>query len=308
MSETQELVTKPAQSLDRPQTAVEIRAQVNLIQEVLQAVMKEGTHYGTIPGTPKPTLFKAGAEKILMTFRIAATVGSIEDLSTPDAVRYRVTMRATAQGSGALLGEGSGECSSDEEKYRWRRPVHPKEWDAAPDDRKREKWTRDGDTWKQIRTEPADVANTILKMAVKRALIAMTLVVTAASDVFAQDIEDLPEEVREAVLEGEEQTKPTIQPPQRRAPASAPPTNGPCILSVDTKSGETNGKPWTFYAVKFSDNREAVTFDEQVAKLAMRLRDEKASVVATIEPHPKKAGKFTLTELARAVVTVDEAF
>lgn len=303
---TETLVTQSAQALDRPATAIEIRAQVNLIQEVLSAVMKEGVHYGKIPGTDKPTLFKAGAEKILMTFRIAATVGSIEDLSTPEAIRYRVTMRATNQGNGALLGEGSGECSSDEEKYKWRRPVHPKEWDAAPEDRKREKWTRDGDTWKQVRTEPADVANTILKMAVKRALVAMTLVVTAASDVFAQDIEDLPEEVREAVLEGEQAAKPTIQPPQKKSNgAPKVTTEGLRILSIDSKSGETNGKPWTFWAVKFSDNREAVTFDEKMAKLATELCGGNAPVSVLIEPHPKKAGKFTLTELSRAEV---EAF
>lgn len=211
-------------------TAVEIRAQVNLIQEVMKAVMKVDVHYGKIPGTPKPTLYKAGAEKILMTFRIAAQVANIEDLSTPDAIRYRVTMRAISQTSGAMLGEGSGECSSDEEKYRWRRPVHENEYLAAPADRKREKYQRDGSVWQQVRTEPADVANTILKMAVKRALIAMTLVVTAASDVFAQDIEDLPEEIRESVA-GESSTFPPKEPPQppRRAepaPQHPPAQNG----------------------------------------------------------------------------------
>ncbi len=35
-------------------TAAEIRAQVNTVQEVMKAVMKDGTHYGVIPGTPKP--------------------------------------------------------------------------------------------------------------------------------------------------------------------------------------------------------------------------------------------------------------
>ena len=50
----------------------------------------------------------------------------------------------------------------------------------------------------------------------------MTLLVTAASDVFAQDIEDLPEEVREAVVEETAPVKPTVQPPQRRSEA----TNG----------------------------------------------------------------------------------
>ena len=61
---------------------------------------------------------------------------------------------------------------------------------------RRKKFYRNGKSVDQIRTEPADLANTILKMACKRAMIAMTLNVTAASDIFTQDIEDIPEELR----------------------------------------------------------------------------------------------------------------
>lgn len=39
----------------------------------------------------------------------------------------------------------------------------------------------------------ADVYNTVLKMAVKRAHVAAILFVTCASDVFTQDVEDMPE-------------------------------------------------------------------------------------------------------------------
>jgi hypothetical protein len=45
----------------------------------------------------------------------------------------------------------------------------------------------------QIRVSPSDMANTILKMAKKRALIDAVLTATGASDIFSQDIEDLPE-------------------------------------------------------------------------------------------------------------------
>ena len=54
-----------------PLSADDIRAQINLIQEVMRGVMKVNIHFGTIPGTTKPTLYKAGAEKLLSTFRIA---------------------------------------------------------------------------------------------------------------------------------------------------------------------------------------------------------------------------------------------
>jgi hypothetical protein len=146
----------------------DVVARVHRIQEVMRALMKDSIHYGTIPGTPKPTLYKPGAELLLMTFRIAASPSLIEDLSTPDEIRYRVTVRGTHQVTGEIVGEMVGECSSSEEKYRWRKPVCDEEFDETPADRRREKWAKGRDgayKQKQVRTSPADVANTILKMA-----------------------------------------------------------------------------------------------------------------------------------------------
>lgn len=181
-------------------TAANIRAQVNLVQEVMKAVMKEGTHFGTIPGTPKPSLWKPGAEVLAATFRIAVSY-RIEDLSTSDIVRYRVTAVGVHQTTGIVMGEGMGECSSGEAKYKWRKATNRKEFDATTEDRRRVQYGYNKNERKefeilQVRTEAADLANTVLKMACKRAQVAMTLNVTAASDIFTQDIEDLPEELR----------------------------------------------------------------------------------------------------------------
>jgi hypothetical protein len=212
----------------------DVTARVRRIQEIMGALMKVDVHYGTIPGTPKPSLYQAGAELLCATFRIAP-VPSIDELSTGDTIRYRVTMRAVNQTTGESLGEGVGECSSDEEKYRWRRPVCDEEFAETADDLKREKWARGKSgnyKAKQVRTSPADIANTVLKMAYKRALVSMTRVALACSDIFAQDLEDLTPEVREAVVDAEGTPEP-IQPPQRKAapePRTAsttpPPANG----------------------------------------------------------------------------------
>lgn len=176
-------------------SAVEIRQRVNLVQEVMHGIMKRETHYGTIPGTQKPTLYKPGAEVLCVTFRVAQEY-KIEDLSVQGVARYRVTCVGRHQLTGVALGEGVGECSSSEEKYKWRGVICKAELDATPENLRRKKYYKNGNTADQIRTEPADLANTILKMACKRAMIAMTLNVTAASDIFTQDIEDLPEELR----------------------------------------------------------------------------------------------------------------
>jgi hypothetical protein len=50
---------------------------------------------------------------------------------------------------------------------------------------------------KQVRTVPDDLGNTVLKMAKKRAQIDMTLTALGVSDLFNQDIEDLPAELRQ---------------------------------------------------------------------------------------------------------------
>jgi len=204
----------------RPATVIEIKAQVNLIQQLMRAVMLEGTHFGTIPGCgDKPTLLKAGAEKILSTFRIAVTP-EVEDLSTPDEVRFRVKVLGSTP-NGIHVGTGIGECSSSETKFRWRESLCDDEFQATDDSRKRVCWRRGkgGTTYtiKQIRTQPSDLANTVLKMAKKRGLIDMTLTATAASDIFTQDLEDLPSE-----LVNQSHARPIRQPQKKVAAAASP--------------------------------------------------------------------------------------
>lgn len=164
------------------------------VQEVMAAIMKPNVHYGTIPGAgDKPTLLKAGAEVLCMTFRIADDY-QIEDLSTADMIRYRVKCIGKHQTTEAVLGSGMGEGSSGEEKYKWRKAVCVQEFEATPETHRRVKYGRKQGgfyTVEQVRTEPADIANTVLKMACKRAKIAMVLNVTSASDMFSQDLEDL---------------------------------------------------------------------------------------------------------------------
>lgn len=176
-------------------TAQDIKSQVNLIQQVMDAVMKDGHHYGTIPGCgPKPTLLKAGAEKLMLTFKLAPDT-EVADLSTPDCIRYRCKVTLTNYTTGYVMGSGVGECSSDEEKYKWRK-AFPEEYEEAQENRRRIKYGKGNQPGmiiktKQVRTEPADVANTVLKMSKKRALVDACLTTLGASDIFSQDLEDM---------------------------------------------------------------------------------------------------------------------
>lgn len=201
-----ELIEVPKRSL----TASDVREHVNLIQQVMKSVMIKDTHYGVIPGCDKPSLYKAGSEVLLTTFRISVDP-EIIDKSTDDEISYEIKVRGIHQATGIIVGVGIGSCSSSEEKYKWRSAVCDEEWEETPESRRRVKWSK---AWndktrkkdivkkvKQVRAEIADQRNTVLKMAKKRAQIDMTLTATGASDIFTQDIEDLPEEIRESQQE-----------------------------------------------------------------------------------------------------------
>jgi hypothetical protein len=274
----------------KPSTASDILKQVRLIQEVMEAVMKKDIHYGIIPGTPKPTLYKPGAEKLLSTFHIGVNPSEhIVDLSTEDEIRYRVGVEGFNNDTGALLGVGWGECSSSEEKYKWKKPICDEEFDETPTDRKRITWKR-GDKGpyqqKQIRMNPVDVANTILKMAKKRALIDMTLTITAASDIFDQDIEDLPEG-----LEVGQNGKPTIKEPQKKA-SQKPPEGIPAVTAKIKEITKTSGKKkdgsdWTLFVIHTEDGEKYGTFSKSMADAAMKFLADKKIVDIVFEATDK---------------------
>lgn len=225
MSEETHLVASVA--TQHALTAADVRGHVNLIQQVMKAVMKENVHYGKIPGTEKPTLLKPGAEVLFTTFQIAVDP-LVEEIIQGEHSRYRVSAKATSA-SGRSLGSAFGEASTEEEKYCWRKAVCQEEFEQTPENRRRVKWRsgRDGAySQMQIRTSAADVRNTVLKMAVKRAYVALALQVLAASDIFSQDIEDLPDDIRRQVLDSDEAAPPSDNeaPPRQdkpRAPSGA---------------------------------------------------------------------------------------
>jgi hypothetical protein len=281
----------------RPLTASDIKAQVQLIQEVMKAVMEKDVHYGIIPGTPKPTLYKAGAEKLLSTFRIGVDPREeVVDLSTEDEIRYRVSVKGFSQGTGDLLGVGIGECSSSEEKYKWKKPVCGEEFNETAPERKRTVWKHGKDKpyqLQQIRMNPIDVANTILKMAKKRALIDMTLTITAASDIFDQDLEDLPDGME--VGNGK---KPPIQEPQKKKTPdeTEKPKTETVVTGIDnvTKSDgvDKNKKPYTKYTVYVGETKYS-TFSDTVAADAKKANQ--AGLQTTIEYKTTKFGPEIVT-------------
>jgi hypothetical protein len=266
---------KDALEIAQPQSlqclAVEqLAGHIESVRQIQAQVMRKDHHYGTIPGCgDKPTLFKAGAELVLMTFQIHLTDIVVEDLSTDDEIRYRVkTVGATPDG--VVRGIGIGEASTSEEKYKWRRSVSDAEYDQTPASRRREKHgydrkKRQAYTTKQVRTNPADSANTILKMAKKRSYVDLTLTATAASEVFTQDVEDQPLARRGT-------------PPPKSRPAdltggfqdNKPAENLACgkVEAVTEERTGTGGNgPWTLWGI-WVNGEVHKTFKDEMAERA----------------------------------------
>jgi len=237
-----------------PLTAQEIKSQVQLIQEVMQAVMQEGYHYGVIPGTEKPTLLKPGAEKLTTTFRLAPLL-HVEARELENGHReYQVRCTLVHIPTARVYGEGVGSCSTLESRYRYRnadrtcpycgrstiikgRAEYGGGWLCFQ--RKGGCGAKFADQDPSIvsqaagrveNTDLADTYNTVLKMAKKRALVDATLTATAASDIFTQDLEDYtPPEVAGSVLTGVVPPQPSIASAVRPSQPSAGTVNNRAI-------------------------------------------------------------------------------
>ena len=198
----------------------EVIRQVRTIQEVMGMLMKQDEHYGVIPGCKKPSLWKPGAEKLSFVFRLAPRFeGEDHPIDLGNGHReYVIKCEIYHITSGRFLGSGLGSCSTMEGKYRFRggektftgTPVPKEYWTLRNSDPEAAKKLIGGKGFGTAKNEdsrweivmigdkvehdnPADFYNTVLKMAKKRAHVDAVLTVTAASDIFTQDVEDLPD-------------------------------------------------------------------------------------------------------------------
>jgi len=174
-------------------TVQEMIHQKQRVGELMKFVLKDGEHYGVIPGTKKKTLFKSGAEVIALTFGIHPEM-IIVKTDLPNGHReYEVTCKMFRNSDNMALASGVGSCSSMESKYRWR---NVKKFN--PETKKQEESRVENPNLE-------DLFNTVLKMAKKRAFVDAVITATAASDFVTQDLEDfeevIPVEPYEAEIE-----------------------------------------------------------------------------------------------------------
>jgi len=169
----------------------EMTRRTAMLKDYVREHMTEGEDYGIIPGGSKPTLFKPGAEKLNAVFGLSPMVdinNRVEDWDS-GFVAYEVKVTLVNKRTQAVEAEGVGSCNSRERRY--------KNQDAA------------------------NVANTILKMAKKRALVDATLSATRASGMFTQDLEDLDLDTQREFVRPQENNAPrNFRPSQPRESAT----------------------------------------------------------------------------------------
>lgn len=267
----------------------------------LKRSMKPGIHYGPpYPGSKKETLLKPGAEMVARRFGIRPAYHALEARSEPDFdrpersfVMYRYSCDVVDIETGTIVGNAIGSCNSMEDKYRWRTTNL-----ACPDcgaealiiskRNSSEYWCntyKEGcghafpladpritsqEPGKVINPNPMDLANTIDKMAQKRAFVSAVILATGASQYFApgdEAVHDLyiePDD--ENVIDGEYSIE-DAPPPQNG--------NGHQQQKSPEGAGQAETSPWDrgdaldmlrkFAHAKTGDS--AIT-DKELAKLA----------------------------------------
>lgn len=191
------------------------------MKEFVSKILVENVDYGAIPGTgSKDVLLKPGAEKLSTFFGLHPIFEIIEKVEDWTGAEhggepfFNYVYRCNLLRNGETVGSGDGSCNSWEKKYRYRMDerVCPK-CDGKFIIKGKEEY---GGGWLCFRKkggcgakwndgaqviesqeigmvknpDPADQANTYLKMAQKRAMVAAVLVTVNASDYFTQDIDD----------------------------------------------------------------------------------------------------------------------
>jgi hypothetical protein len=142
-------------------TLVDAAERYQMLMDYVTGQMVPGIDYGIMPGVTKPTLLKPGAEKLCDVFGFSKRFeisNRLEDWEE-GIFAYEVKAILINKANQLVEAEGLGSCNCRERKY--------------------------------LKQNAYNIANTLLKMAKKRALVDAVLTATRSSGIFTQDMEDM---------------------------------------------------------------------------------------------------------------------
>lgn len=230
-----------------------IIAQKDMIKKAASSYLDEGSDFGKIKGCGnRLVLFKSGAEKLAFIFGLAPEIKT-QVLELAGGHREYTANCTLYNKAGERVVSCSGLATTMESKYRYRKVGYGKERVENPD--------------------IADVYNTILKMAEKRALVAAILIATSASSMFTQDLEDMTPI----------QAEPMIQPRDLHA-----------ITSMLDELGTSEESRQSFMRLYGVSNFEGLT-EAQAQNFIARIKDARKQKVAAVQVAPESQNYEELT-------------
>lgn len=136
-----------------------------------KTILKKDLDYGIIPNTKKPSLFKAGAEKLRVAYGLGIEIICTDKEVNHEKFYFDCTYKAIVKNKlGQIIAECEANCNTAEKKFKLK---DYKTNTFHPDPNFLEK------------------KNTIMKMCQKRAFVGAILIATGASEFFTQDLEDI---------------------------------------------------------------------------------------------------------------------
>jgi hypothetical protein len=222
------------------------KARLAEFQRFVDDYMVKDEDYGQIPGTPKPTLYKPGADKLCELYGLSDSYKILNRMVDFESGLFDYEIECELSRDGIVVATGLGCCSSFEGKYRWRdsKRICPQCQKDTIIKGKEEygggwlcykktggcgaKFNEDDPAiMDQVigRVENDDLAtikNTVFKIAKKRAKIDATLSATRSAGRFTQDVGDSDEKKKQSA---------PIQQPQRKSESGTAPANGAKLIS-----------------------------------------------------------------------------
>lgn len=215
------LAKRPAMLMPQV-TVAELNARVAFIHTLVTEVMVAGIDYAQPAGTgDKKILKKPGAEKLCTAFTLTPIFKTAEQLLDWDGSRhggeplfyYRIICELWH--GEALIASSMGSCNSREKKYRYHTAERTcptcgkqtiikgrieygggwlcfyKKGGCGAKFEDTDPAIIEQETGQVLNPDPADLENTILKMAENRAYVGTTLIAANVSDIFTQDLDYL---------------------------------------------------------------------------------------------------------------------
>jgi hypothetical protein len=177
-------------------TPEDARALDDQVRTCTEAVLREGTDYGIIPGTGgEKTLWRPGAQKLLQWFGLSFSCERVEIERDDQGRKHGITYRATVARrlpDGSLDIKATCEGTADYDESKFCQPAEEVQRKAEASERK---WAKkdgrvaDPTKWKNRGEYRADW-NALMKRAQKRAIVGAVVDATAAGGIFTDREED----------------------------------------------------------------------------------------------------------------------